>query len=534
MDKLFTSYRRSMLPSGTRRTVHGMRQTVGDRSRKPLALLTAGCLALSAFLPSLGTLEAFAAPKSDDTITLRVCNWEEYIDQGGWNADEVIDLPSGDILGENSLVKDFEDWYQETYGQKVKVEYSTFGTNEDLYNMLTLGDTYDLICPSEYMFMKLISEGKVQPLSEHFFDTTDEHNYYIKGVSPYLRKIFEDHEIHGEPWSRYAAGYMWGVTGIVYNPELMTREEASTWDVLTNPKFRKRVTIKDSVRECYFAAVGAMNHDELTSEAFLADPDYKEKLESRLNDTSPEMIDRVQDWLQGMKDNVYSFEVDSGKADMVTGKVAGNYQWSGDAVYTMDQAEEDGYELEFAMPDEASNIYFDGWIMLKNGIHDDPAKQQAAEAWINFLSRPDNAIRNMYYIGYTSFVSGGDDPRILEYLDWNYGAEEGEEDTVPYDVTYFFTGDDETVDPDYVLTVPEEQTRRQLGAQYPSTENIHRTCIMQYFYDAKNQAINSMWVNVRCYNVEHMPWWGWCLAVAALGGILWLSVQKIRRVKTKE
>ena len=76
MDKLFTSYRRSMLPSGTRQTVHGMRQTVGDRSRKPLALLTAGCLALSAFLPSLGTLEAFAAPKSDDTITLRVCNWE--------------------------------------------------------------------------------------------------------------------------------------------------------------------------------------------------------------------------------------------------------------------------------------------------------------------------------------------------------------------------------------------------------------------------------------------------------------------------
>lgn len=533
MNKLFRSCSRPMLPSGTRRQANDMRQMVRGM-RNPLALLTAGCLALSAFLPSLGTLEAFAAPKSDDTITLRVCNWEEYIDQGGWSADEVIDLPSGDILGENSLVKDFEDWYQETYGQKVKVEYSTFGTNEDLYNMLTLGDTYDLICPSEYMFMKLISEGKVQPLSEHFFDTTDEKNYYIKGVSPYLRKIFEDHEIHGEPWSKYAAGYMWGVTGIVYNPDLMTREEASTWDVLTNPKFRKRVTIKDSVRECYFAAVGALNHDELTSEAFLADPDYKQKLEDRLNDTSPEMIDRVQDWLQGMKDNVYSFEVDSGKADMVTGKVAGNYQWSGDAVYTMDQAEEDDYELEFAMPDEASNIYFDGWIMLKNGINNDPAKQQAAEAWINFLSRPDNAIRNMYYIGYTSFVSGGDDPRILEYLDWNYGAEEGEEDTVPYDVSYFFTGDDENVDPDYVLTVPEEQTRRQLGAQYPSTEDIHRTCIMQYFDDAKNQAINSMWVNVRCYNVEHMPWWGWCLAVAGVGGILWLAIQKIRRAKREE
>lgn len=72
-----------------------------DKILKSLALL-----ALSAFLPSLGTLEAFAAPKSDDTITLRVCNWEEYIDQGGWSSDEVIDLPSGDILGENSLVKE--------------------------------------------------------------------------------------------------------------------------------------------------------------------------------------------------------------------------------------------------------------------------------------------------------------------------------------------------------------------------------------------------------------------------------------------
>ena len=87
---------------------------------------------------------------------------------------------------------------------------------------------------------------------------------------------------------------MWGVTGIVYNPEEVTKEEASTWTILNNPDFKRRVTIKDSVRECYFAAVGALEHDLLTSDDFINDPDYQQKLEDVMNDTSPEMIARVQ------------------------------------------------------------------------------------------------------------------------------------------------------------------------------------------------------------------------------------------------
>ena len=71
---------------------------------------------------------------ANDTITLRVCNWEEYIDEGGWDEDERIELPSGDIFGDRSLVEEFEDWYYENYGVRVKVEYSTFGTNEELYD----------------------------------------------------------------------------------------------------------------------------------------------------------------------------------------------------------------------------------------------------------------------------------------------------------------------------------------------------------------------------------------------------------------
>lgn len=468
----------------------------------------------------------------DASVTLRICNWEEYIDKGDWDESETIDLSTGDIIGENSLVEDFEQWYEETYGIKVSVEYSTFGTNEDLYNMLTLGDVYDLVCPSEYMFMKLIDEGQLIPYSEEFWDTSLEYNYYAKGVSPYIKNIFDSHEINGEPWSKYAAGYMWGVTGIVYNPELVTKEEASTWEILRNPNYHRRITIKDSIRECYFAAIGALRHDLLISDEFKNDPDYKEKLEEVMNDTTPETIEEVQDWLQDMKNNVYAFEVDSGKADMVSGKVAANYQWSGDAVYTMDQADEDGVNLHFTIPKESTDIYFDGWCMLKRGIGEDKAKQHAAEAFVNFISRPDSAIRNMYYIGYTSCISGGDDPRILEYIDWNYGADEG--DLVEHDVTYFFTGNEEESNEDYILTVPSETIQKQLGALYPEMAVIKRASIMRYWDADQSTRTNRMWVNVRCYNIHSISWWGWGLIAFAIAFLIWLAIKKSQIARKQE
>ena len=455
----------------------------------------------------------YAAAETDKPITLRICNWEEYIDQGDWGDDEVIDLESGDIFGENSMIDDFEDWYYETYGKRVHVEYSTFGTNEDLYNMLTIGDVYDLVCPSEYMIMKLMADDMVQPLSDEFFNPEIETNYYIKGVSPYIRNIFETHDINGTTWDRCAAGYMWGITGFVYNPDVVSEEDASTWKLLENPAYKRKVTIKDNVRDAYFAAVGALKSDLLTSEEFKSRPDYTLALQTEMNDVSQETVDEVQQYLQQVKDNLYSFETDSGKADMITGKVVANYQWSGDAVYAMDQAEEDDYYLNFAAPEESTNIYFDGWVMLKKGISQDPAKQQAAEAFINFISRPDNAIRNMYYIGYTSVISGGDDGRVFEYLEWNYGAEDDDEAT-EYPVGYFFSGEPD--DEDYVLTVPEEQLQRQLGAQYPSADVINRASIMVYFDQAQSEIINRMWIRVRCFNILTVPVWVWIAVLLAI------------------
>ncbi len=476
-------------------------------------------------------MQAEAEEPDEPEVTLRVCNWEEYIDLGGWDEDETIDLDSGDIIGENSMIEDFEEWYYETYGIRVKVEYSTFGTNEDLYNMLTLGDEYDLVCPSEYMIMKLMAEDQLVPLSEDFFDTSDGNNYYSNGVSPYIRSIFDSKEVNDESWSKYAAGYMWGITGIVYNPDKVSEEEASSWTILSDRKYKRQVTVKDNVRDSYFAAVGALKSELLTSETFRNSPDYEKRLEEEMNDVAPETIAAVQDYLQDVKDNAYSFETDSGKADMITGKVLANYQWSGDAVYTMDQADEDGFTLAFAVPKESTNLYFDGWVMLKNGIRDSAAKQHAAEAFINFNSRPDNVIRNMYYIGYTSVISGGPDNRIFEYANWCYGAEDDEEETKDYPLGYFFTGDNS--DENYMITAPADQVNRQLFAQYPSQDVIARSSIMTYFDQEKNDRINQMWINVRCFNIRDIPVWAWAAAglVVILLTVLFVRERKRRKIR---
>lgn len=431
----------------------------------------------------------------EDEIVLRISNWEEYIDLGDWDEEEAIELEDGTVIfGENNLVEDYEEWFYETYGKKVRVEYSTFGTNEDLYNQITLGDKFDLVCPSEYMIMKMMSEDMVEPFSEDFYDTSDENNYYINGVSPYIYDKFNELNINGEKISDYAAGYMWGTLGVVYNPEVVSEEDASTWEILYNPKYYKQISIKDSVREAYFAGAALYAKDEITKESFINDPDYHSNLANVINATDQQTIDGVEEILSDIQKNVYSFETDAAKADMVAGRVLGCMQWSGDAVYTMDQADEDGFELCFASPKEANNIWFDGWCMLKNSIDGDADKKMAAQAFINFVSKSENAVRNMYYIGYTSVISGNDSDVILDYISYNYGAED-EDDVINYDLSYFFGRDDA------IIETSEYSLKRQLGAQYPSKEVVDGCIIMSYFDQECNERINRMWTNVRCYDL---------------------------------
>ena len=453
---------------------------------------------------ALGMILGLAGCDADEEeeIVLRVANWEEYIDEGDWDEEDGFEFSDGTILcPELSMVEDFEAWYYETYGQKVRVEYSTFGTNEELYNQITIGDVYDLVCPSEYMIMKMLREGMLMPYSEAFHDRGNELNYYVNGVSPFIAEVYDGLEIDGQKLNRYAAGYMWGTLGIVYNPEEVSEEQASSWSILLDDSLKRRITIKDSVRDALFAAVSIQYYDEITSPEFLSREDYSDALFQCLNRTDKDTVDGAEEILSAIKQNVYSFETDSGKADMVTGKVVANQQWSGDAVYTMDQADEDDVELCYAVPEECTNLWFDGWVLLSKGISEDPRKQQAAEAFVNFVSMPENAVRNMTYIGYTSVISGGESDKVLEFVEDTYGAdpeEEDKENLVEYDVTYFF-GEDK----DAVILTTEDQTRRQLYAQYPSQDVVDRSAVMACFDKEGNERINRMWTNVRCFDLKN-------------------------------
>ena len=485
---------------------------------------------------------AAGCTSEDETVVVRVSNWEEYIDLGDWGEDEAIDIanPYTDedyIMGVNSVVDDFTQWFNsQDYGFKVRVEYSTFGTNEDLYNQLNLGDVYDLVCPSDYMIMKLLAQDAIQPFSDEFMDRSNPENYYINGVSEYIDGT-EDSIFGQYGWSGIAACYMWGTTGLVYNPEKIDEDgkDVQSWDMLVNPDYYKSVTIKDNVRDAYFAALSILREDQLN--AINADENMSaaEKSKARsdlLNSTAPETIAEAEDLLKEIKQNVYSFETDSGKADMVTGKVIGNLQWSGDAVYIMDQADEEDTELWYSVPDSNTNLWFDGWVMLKDGIAGNKQRQTAAEAFVNFLSRPDIAVRNMYYIGYTSSSAS---EQVFEYFDWCYGVvtdPESEDyyefdNVYVYDVSYFF-GEDSYIyldmdllnvedavqtnkyaDDEYVAGYPVFEggtvnKGRQAFGQYPTSDVINRSVVMLDFGDDL-AAINQMWINVRCLDVMDIP-----------------------------
>lgn len=487
-------------------------------------------------------IAAAGCTSEDETVVLRVSNWEEYIDLGDWGEDEAIDIANpytGEdyIMGVNSVVDDFTQWFNsQDYGFKVRVEYSTFGTNEDLYNQLNLGDVYDLVCPSDYMIMKLLAQDAIQPFSDEFMDRSNPENYYINGVSEYIDGT-EDSIFGQYGWSGIAACYMWGTTGLVYNPEKIDEDgkDVQSWDMLVNPDYYKSVTIKDNVRDAYFAALSILREDQLN--AINADENMSaaEKSKARsdlLNSTAPETIAEAEDLLKEIKQNVYSFETDSGKADMVTGKVIGNLQWSGDAVYIMDQADEEDTELWYSVPDSNTNLWFDGWVMLKDGIAGNKQRQTAAEAFVNFLSRPDIAVRNMYYIGYTSSSAS---EQVFEYFDWCYGVvtdPESEDyyefdNVYVYDVSYFF-GEDSYIyldmdllnvegavqtnkyaDDEYVAGYPVFEggtvnKGRQAFGQYPTGDVINRSVVMLDFGNDL-AAINQMWINVRCLDVMDIP-----------------------------
>ena len=430
----------------------------------------------------LGSVSATACSNNEDIGSrnknvLRIASWDEYIDMGGEDS-----YYSPDSL---PIYEEFEAWYNEgkPASEQIKVEYIALQDNETMYNKIKMGDHYDLLCPSEYMAMKLKAEEMLAPFPESFFDKSNPENYYAKNVSEYTNEVFARANL-----SEYIAGYMWGSTGFVYNPETIgeTPEESrkimSSWHCLTSEECERKITAKDNVRDSYLMGLGMYYENELLK-LDSTSSNYAEILAEKMNDTTPETMNGVKKMLEKARLNLYGLETDEGKTDVIMGRLDASYQWSGDAVFILDEAEsKNDLLLEYSVPKSASNLFFDGWVMMKD------ANQEAALAFVNFISRPENVVRNMYYIGYTSCVAGEE---VYNYVSDTYSAEEGAENTVLYDLSYFFG---EEYEP---LVVTEDQTRRQLFAQYPDAETKNRLVVMDYFDKEENERANRMWNNIK-------------------------------------
>ena len=458
--------------------------------RKQLIFILASCMLLC----STACNNQDPTTKKDDNV-FRVASWDEYIDMGGSIYEEddpdLLDfknwfqeLTGIDLNNTRPIYEEFQDWYNaQNPDHPIVVEYVALQDNETMYNKIKMNDEYDLLCPSEYMAMKLKAEGLLQAYDASFFDPSLEENFYAQNVSAYTKEIFTKTGL-----SEYIAGYMWGTTGFVYNPEpgkigrtaQETRDIMSRWDCLTSDACSRKITAKDNVRDSYFMGLGMYYEKELLA----LDPtakDYADTLSKKMNDVSQETMANVKVLLENARKNLYGLETDEGKMDVAMGRLDASYQWSGDAVYILDMAEENDEPLflEYSIPKSASNLWFDGWVMM-NG-----ANKKIAQAFVNYISRPENVIRNMYYIGYTSCIAG---EKVYDYVDYTYSDEEG---TASYDLSYFF-GD--TFAP---LTVDETQTRRQLFAQYPDAVTKNRLVVMNYFKPDENERANRMWNNIK-------------------------------------
>lgn len=418
---------------------------------------------------------------------LRVYNWQDYInegkdDDGAKISDSVIELWE-------------KDYYSRT-GKKARVQYDTFETNETMINTLRTGKTsYDLVCPSDYIIQKMLSatlSGEDDSISIEKFDISQMENYATY-VSPYISDLFEKNG-----WTDYAVGYMWGTVGFLYNPQAVKYEDVSTWDFFWNTDYKNRSTCKDVSRDAYVVGSLYVHRDDLRQKVAeyekggISASQLQKAVNDVANDTSRSNIDKVEEALSQMKRNIYGFEVDSGKTDIVSGKIDANLAWSGDAVYAMDLAEEeDDKKLAFVIPHEGSTIWFDGWVMPKG------ANVVLAQDFVDFLCKPEIAAMNMDYIGYTSVVAGDE---LYDLVCENYGVEDGKYE---HDLSYFFKG---TLSPDKYTSdgrviVRTDEIGRQLTTQYPSLQETARCGIMEDFGD-RNQMVLEMWSVVKSNNIS--------------------------------
>lgn len=389
---------------------------------------------------------AFAA---DRAHTLKVYNWADYIDM-------------------DNVLNTFPAWYKAQTGEDVEVIYQTFDINESMLTQIEVGkEDYDVVCPSEYIIERMLRRNLLQKIQKELIADSI---YYFDNVTPFAVEKFQQMAPEGITAADYTVGYMGGTTGWLYNPAKLAENGIDesllhSWAALTNPVFENHIYIKDAFRDVYSVLVLYAYRDELAA--------GKVTKEELMLDITDERIARVENILNEAKENVAGWEVDFGKEEMTKGKMWLNLSWSGDAQWAIDEAAEVGIELKYIVPDEGSNVWFDGWVIpiyAKN--------PKAATYFIDYMCKPENAIYNMEEIGYVSMIAT---PEVFE---WANNAEEWPE-TV--DASYFF-GD-----------IAKEAHLNPV--QYPDIKVVNK-CALMHDAGEQTEALISMWNRVKGDNLS--------------------------------
>lgn len=274
---------------------------------------------------------------ANDADTLYLYNWGDYID--------------------DAVIEQFEE---ETGIHVIKDEYDT---NESMYPRVAEGaESYDVICPSDYMIDKMRQNGLLQPLD---FEAMPNARAYI-GQAYYKQSQAFD------PDNAYSVPYCWGTVGILYNAK-MVDEPVDSWTILWNPKYRGSILMQDSARDAMMVALRVLGYS--------------------MNTTDEGELKEARDLLIAEKPLVQAYGIDDIRDKLASGEAALGVIFSGEAIGLM----EANPDLRFVpAPKEGTNVWIDSWVIPKNARH-----KENAEKFIDFLCRPDIAAKNFEFLGYS-------------------------------------------------------------------------------------------------------------------------------------
>jgi spermidine/putrescine transport system substrate-binding protein len=371
---------------------------------------------------------------------LKIYNWADYIDEG--------------------LLTEFPVWYKEQTGEDVKIVYQVFDMPEVMYTKVAMGkEDFDLACPTQYLIERMLKEDMLLPIDHNFGNTPN----YLGNISPFLRERMDAFSVPGKKAVDYMVPYMWGTSGILYNTNKISRKEVESWACMWDPKNKGKILMKDHYWDVYnMAAIHGFYPDIVSGKRSRYDVS---------NDHTAEDIAMVEKQLKLLKPNLAGWEADFGKEMMTKGEIWMNYAWSGDAVWAIEEASTVGVSLDYVVPNEGSNIWFDGWIIPKYARN-----VKAASYFLNYLCQSKIALRNMDVSGYSSAVAS---PEIIEAL-----------------VDSTLTG---TVNLSYFFGPGNEHLQIN-PVHYPDSSVVSRCVLLHDFLDKNNQILE-MWSRVKGDNL---------------------------------